>query len=115
MLVKHKRKLRTTSTDGYMFEAHKVILSAYSDVFKNMLVNGKHPHPVAFLGGIEHDVLEALLDFIYCGEEKVKNAEMNLFMQLSTNIELVGATSKDLSKDALAEPENQKSRIKKVR
>ena len=80
-----------------------------------MLVNIEHPHPVAFLEGIEHEVLEALLDFIYCGEAKVKNAQMNLFMQLSTIIEIVGATSKDLSKDALAEPENQKSRNKKVR
>ena len=67
-----------------------------------MLVNGKHPHPVAFLGGIEHEVLEALLDFIYCGEAKLQNEHMNSFIQLSTDIELVGATAKELPKEALS-------------
>ena len=61
------------STDGHKFKAHKVILAAYSNVFKNMLVSEKHSHPLIFVGGIGHEVLEALLDFIYCGEAKLQN------------------------------------------
>ena len=70
--------------------------SEYSNVLKNMLVNKKHPHPLIFAGGIGHEVLEALLGFIYSGEAKLQNEHTNSFIQLSKNIELVGATSKDV-------------------
>ena len=61
------------STGGHKFEAHKVMLSAYSNVLKNILVNEKHPNPLMFVGRTGHEVLEALIDFNYCGEAKLKN------------------------------------------
>ena len=32
--------------DNQKFEVHKVILTAYINVFKNMLASDKHPHPM---------------------------------------------------------------------
>ena len=63
-----------------------------------MLVSEKHSHPLIFVGGIEHEVLEALLDFIYCGEAKGENEHLNSFLRLSTNIQLVGVTTEAVKK-----------------
>ena len=35
--------------DNQKFEVNKVILSAYINVFKNMLASNKHPHPMIFM------------------------------------------------------------------
>ena len=37
------------SADQHKFRAHKVILAAYSSVFKNMLLSENHPHPLIFM------------------------------------------------------------------
>ena len=54
------------------FNAHKVILSAYSAVFKNMLTGEKHPHPLAIMTGVVHEALGAVLNLMYCGEANIK-------------------------------------------
>ena len=69
------------STDGSKFEAHKGILSAHSYVLKNIMVNKKQPHP--FFLWEDYSV------------KFKKQYSMNYFMQLSTNMRLVEATSKD--------------------
>ena len=81
------------TADNNKFAAHKVILAAYSFVFKNMLGNEKHPHPLIFLRGVESKVLGALLDFIYCGEAEIQNDDLDKFIKLSTDIELMGLTA----------------------
>ena len=55
--------------DNQQLEVHKVILSAYINVFKNMLASNKHPHPMIFTRGVSHEVFQSLLDFIYCRNE----------------------------------------------
>ena len=64
------------SADNKRLEAHKVILSGSSNAFKNMLVDQKHPHPLIFMRGVEHKVLEDMLDLIYKGEAELEE-EMN--------------------------------------
>ena len=88
------------SADNSKFVAHKVILAAYSDIFKNMLVNEKHPHPLIFLRGVKGEVLGALLDFIYCGEAQINNEDLDLFIQLSTDIKLNKEALKTETKSA---------------
>ena len=72
------------------FEAHKVILAAYSNIFKKMLVNENHPPPLIFLRGVDREVLEALLNLIYCGEAKLSSEHLESFAQLGRDIELQG-------------------------
>jgi hypothetical protein len=87
------------SADNNKFVAQKVILAAYSHIFKNMLVNEKHPHPVIYLRGLSSEVLGALLDFIYCGEAKITNEDLDLLIQLSTDIELMGLTTEAFKRE----------------
>ena len=82
------------SADGQKFKAHKVILSASSHLFKNLLVNEKHSHPLIFMNGVQHEILQALVTFIYSGETQLKKDNVESFVKLITDIELFGVTEK---------------------
>ena len=62
-----------------------------------MLTSEKHPHPLVFMTGVGHEVLGAVLNFMYCGEASIKNELMNLFMKFSIDIELLGVTAETLN------------------
>ena len=47
-----------------------------------------------FTKGVEHEVLQALVAFIYSGETKLKRDKVELFVKLITEIELLGVTEK---------------------
>ena len=87
--------------DNMKFNAHKVILSAYSAAFKNMLTSEKHPHPLVFMTGVGHEVMGAVLNFMYGGEAKIKTEQINLFIKLSSDIGLSGVTAETLSEITL--------------
>ena len=57
------------SADNQKLEAHKVILSGSSNVFRNMLLGEKHHNPMIFLGGLR--------------EEKKKNPLKNSVLTLN--------------------------------
>ena len=50
----------------------------------------KHPHPLIFMRGVQHNVLEALLDFIYSGETRLEKEYIDSLMKLSMEIGLFG-------------------------
>ena len=50
--------------DGSLIEAHKVILSAGSQLFREILKKSKHPSPFIYLKGISKANLDNILDFL---------------------------------------------------
>ena len=64
-----------------------------------MLVNEKHHHPLVFMRGVEHIVLEALLDFIYSGEAKLDQKYMNSFKSVCIELEVFGITGEETDKE----------------
>ena len=94
--------------DKIRFNAHKVILSAYSPVFKNMLTSKKHQHPLVFMTGVGQEVMGAVLNFMYCGEAKIKYEHINLFIKLSSDLGLLGVTAESLGEITLNENRNEK-------
>ena len=96
--------------DNKKFMAHKVVLAGCSTFFKNMLLGEKHPHPVIFMRGVEHDVLNALLEVIYCGETSIEKEHINSFVKLSTELELFGVTKEALEKESSMRYNKQKDK-----
>ena len=84
--------------DNQKLEAHKVILSGSSNVFRNMLLGEKHPNPLIFMAGVEHEVLKALLDLLYSGEAELREEKKESFEKLSADIQLFGVTNVALEK-----------------
>ena len=71
--------------DGKQIEAHKVILSISSPFFQNLLKKNKHLHPVIYMRGVKSDDL-AIVDFLYCGEAKVCQENLNSFLAIAENL-----------------------------
>ena len=63
--------------DGHQIESHKVILASSSPFFEKILQQtSKHPHPVIYLKGFA-----SILDFLYFGEAKVFQEDLNSFLR----------------------------------
>ena len=53
--------------DEEQVSAHKVILSACSPFFKNILRRNQHQHPLLYLKGVKYSDLQSVLNFMYHG------------------------------------------------
>ena len=76
--------------DGHQIEAHKVILAASSPFFQNLLKKNKHPHPLIYMKGIKHEILFAVVDFLYLGEANVFQESLESFLEIAEELRLKG-------------------------
>jgi len=87
------------SPRGQSIQAHKVILSASSSTFKQMLrdqarLPSSNPHPYIFLRGVSYLDLCAVVDFIYRGEVSVAQEQLNSFLAVAEDLQIKGLTQK---------------------
>ena len=72
-------------------KAHKVILSSCSPIFERLLKRNKHhQHQVVFMRGLKTSQLVALVDYIYQGELKILQDELDPFLILAQELQLRG-------------------------
>ena len=76
--------------DGHQIEAHKVILAASSPFFETILKKNKHSHPLIFMRGMKSIDLVALVDFVYFGEAKVFQENLDSFLAIAEELQLKG-------------------------
>ena len=76
--------------DGQHFEAHKVILAASSPFFNHLLKMDKHSHPLIYMRGITSEDLNAIIDFLYCGEANVFQENLDSFLAIADELKLKG-------------------------
>ena len=79
--------------DGQQVEAHKVILAASSPFFKKLLRENNHPHPLVYMRALESEHLNAIMDFLYFGEAKVLQENLNSFLTLAEELQLKGLST----------------------
>ena len=92
----------TLACDDEQIQAHKVILSACSTFFGNVLRLHPHPHPLIYLKGVKYQHLLAILDFMYHGEVNVAQEELNSFFAVAEELKVKGL-SEDRDVDPLDE------------
>merc|ERR1719318_602244 len=71
-------------------KAHKVVLSAFSPIFKDILVNNPQDNPVIYLRGVAHPHLKAIINYIYLGETKVGLENVTEFLNVASDLNIVG-------------------------
>ena len=98
--------------DGTQVEAHKVILVASSPFFKDILKRHKHPHPLIYMRGLKSEDLLAITDFLYFGEAKVLQENLDSFLALAEELRLKGLTGTDNS-DKAREPKAEVEKTNK--
>merc|ERR1719228_739912 len=72
--------------DGKQVEAHKIILSASSPVFKEILKRNKHTHPLIYMRGLKSEDLSAIVDFLYLGETSVAQKTLDSFLSIADEL-----------------------------
>jgi len=73
--------------------AHKLILSACSSFFRQILVTNPHQHPLIYLKGVTREEIVNLLNFMYCGEVNVAQAELSSFLAAAEDLKVKGLTN----------------------
>ena len=76
--------------DGRDIEAHKVILAASSPFFQRILKRNKHSHPMIYMRGMKSDNLTAVVDFLYYGQAKVYQENLDGFLAIAEELQLKG-------------------------
>merc|ERR1712096_201236 len=82
----------TLACDDEQIQAHKVILSACSPFFRNILRRNPHQHPLLYLKGVKSADLQSVLNFMYHGEVNVAQEELNSFLAVAEDLRVKGLT-----------------------
>jgi len=80
--------------DGPTFEAHRIILSAGSQLFREIFRKSKHQSPFVYLKGIRSVYLGYILDFLYNGEASIAQDELATFLETARELQVKGLQSK---------------------
>jgi len=71
-------------------KAHKMILSACSPFFQKILKLNPHPNTLIYLKGVKYESLQLILRFMYLGETKVAEAELQSFLDAAEELKVLG-------------------------
>ena len=82
------------SEDGQMAEAHMVVLASSSPTLMDILSKNKLLKTFIFMRGTKWKDLVAVLDFIYLGEAKVEEENLESFFALAKDLQLKGLQRK---------------------
>ena len=89
------------SDDNKQVSAHKLVLSASSDYFKNIFKQNSKPnaHPLLCLDGISADDLQNIMDYIYNGEVNIFQENLDRFLSVAQRLKLEGLIGKGDSQE----------------
>jgi len=99
----------TLVCDNEQIQAHKVILSACSTFFRNVLRSNPHQHPLLYLKGVRFSDLQAVLNFMYHGEVNVAQEELNSFLAVAEDLKVKGLTQNQSVGAGVSRNENTSS------
>jgi len=99
----------TLACDDEQIQAHKMILSACSPFFRNILRRNPHQHPLLYLKGVKYSDLQSVLNFMYHGEVNVAQEELNSFLSVAEDLRVKGLTQNQ------AEPNTQSANQNNVK
>jgi len=76
--------------DDKQIKSHKMILSACSPFFQKILLSNPHQNPLIYLKGVKFESLKLLLRFMYLGETKVAEEELQNFLDAAEELKVHG-------------------------
>jgi len=82
----------TLACEDGQIPAHKLVLSAASELFKQILRKNTHDHPLIFLYGIRIADVHSILEFIYTGETEVAEDSLEVLLSTGGNLRIKGLT-----------------------
>ena len=86
----HFSDVTLVSDDEKHIAAHKLVLSASSDFFKNILLKESHPNPLIYLTGIHSKYLFGVMEYIYEGEVQVFQDDIEDLLSIADKLKING-------------------------
>ena len=74
--------------DDVQISAHKLILASSSGFFKSIFRKNIHPHPLVYLSETDSKSLGLVLDYIYQGEAKMNQEQVDNFLKISKKLKI---------------------------
>ena len=87
------------SDDEQHIPAHKLVLSASSDFFRNILRKASHSNPMIYLSGFSSKELHFVMDYIYKGEVQILQDDLDGFLNASQKLKIEGLIGDKESSD----------------
>ena len=87
---KHFYDVTLVSDDQKQVSAHKVVLSACSEYFSNILKQNPHSHPLLCLDEVSSTDLNNMLDYVYLGEVQIYQEDLDRFLEVAQKFKLEG-------------------------
>ena len=83
--------------DEVQINLHKVVLSASSPFFRNILLKNPHPNPLLYMKGVKHAQLHSIINFVYLGHTEVAQEELDLFLATARELQIKGLCDENQS------------------
>lgn len=93
------------SDDNKLIESHRILLSACSSFFENILQKIKSPHPFIYLKGIKSKELSSVVEFIYEGKVNVYKEDLDQFLAVADDLKLKGFSGNSTKKEMIDDPD----------
>ena len=98
--------------DNSQIEAHKLVLSACSEYFRNIFKHSNKRDTLICLDGITKSDLDNVLDYIYLGELQIYQDKLDRFLAVAAKLKLEGLLNQEEEETKYAEiPNTQHSTI----
>lgn len=83
----------TLSCEGHKLKAHKIILSACSPFFQDLLEDNNCSHPILVFNGLDFHQLKAVLKFMYYGEVNIAENELPALLKTAEILKIKTVSS----------------------
>ena len=87
--------------DNHQLPAHRLVLSACSEYFKEIFKRNKHPSTLVCLEGLLESDLNHVLDYIYNGEVNIYQEDLDRFLGVAQRLKLEGLLERDNNEDVI--------------
>ena len=77
-------------SDQKQVSAHRLVLSASSEFFKNIFNSNTHSNPLLYLDCVDSSEVNLMLDYIYQGEVQIHQEHLERFLEVAGKFQLEG-------------------------
>lgn len=99
----------TLTAEGKQLKAHRLILSAASDYFQEMLTEDTERLPIIYMRDVSFHQLQCIIEFIYSGKTEVANGQLSEFLELANSLKLKGFDEHCALNEPKSQPQPQTS------
>ena len=98
------------SDDQQLISAHRVVLAASSEFFKNILMKTFQPNTFLYISGVSSKILHNIVTYLYKGEVQLDQNDLDTFLAFAQKMKIEGLM-KDKEESQSCPVKNEKQDI----